>query len=294
MSQGRNPPPGRRLEQSLPKPQNPQCYLDKKEQQHHPPFPNPTSPDSTTGNKQTHSTKPEHHNPPVTEADVYNKNDFEEFAAEGQSIPPPTPQILPTAPNPSPIPPTSTMSNTATPKPTKFRQIDDFNGLPDRANRWMLSAKAYFYVNDDIYDSDKKKVFTALSRARLTKAQDPEAMGSDNVRAGKDSLSKKLCIPVELKIALLPDNNVPPELMDNVQYSSDIDQLKIERSNYVPDGKNLNISGVTDMEDDDDEHSSAEQEATIPLQTLEVVNASGSDIQENGLLAHALANVSKI
>ncbi|EGO20808.1 hypothetical protein SERLADRAFT_442169 [Serpula lacrymans var. lacrymans S7.9] len=81
--------------------------------------------------------------------------------------------------------------------------------------------------------------------------------------------------------------------MDNVQYSSDIDQLEIERSNYVPDGKNLNISGVTDMEDDEDEHSSAEQEATIPLQTLGVVNASGSDIQENGLLAHALANVSK-
>ncbi|EGO20845.1 hypothetical protein SERLADRAFT_442220 [Serpula lacrymans var. lacrymans S7.9] len=187
------------------------------------------------------------HDPPVTEADVYNKNDFEEFIAEGQPIPPPTSQILPTAPNTSPIPPTSTMSNTATPKPTKFRQIDDFNRMPDRANRWMLSAKAYFYINDAIYDSDKKKVFTALSRARLTvcfgrvyfncsdfirhfkekkgqknipsfnklldaagilgwryaftqayrRAQDLEAMGSDNVRAGKDSLSKKLCIPVE-------------------------------------------------------------------------------------------------
>ncbi|EGO04770.1 hypothetical protein SERLA73DRAFT_68435 [Serpula lacrymans var. lacrymans S7.3] len=103
------------------------------------------------------------HDPLVSEEDIYNKQDFEEFAAEGQPVPHPTPQILPPAPNPSPIPPTSIMSNTTASKPTKFGQIDDFDGMPDRANGWMLSAKAYFDINNAIYDSDKKKVFKALS-----------------------------------------------------------------------------------------------------------------------------------
>ncbi|EGO23319.1 hypothetical protein SERLADRAFT_440049 [Serpula lacrymans var. lacrymans S7.9] len=40
------------------------------------------------------------HDPPVTTENIYNKNTFEEYAAEGQPIPPPTPQILPTVPNP--------------------------------------------------------------------------------------------------------------------------------------------------------------------------------------------------
>ncbi|EGO28251.1 hypothetical protein SERLADRAFT_434135 [Serpula lacrymans var. lacrymans S7.9] len=106
------------------------------------------------------------HNPLVVEEVIYNKQDFEEFAAEGQPVPHPTPQILPPAPNPSPIPPTSTMSNATAPKPTKFGQIDDFNGMPDQANGWMLSAKAYFDVNDAIYNSDKKKVFKALSHMK--------------------------------------------------------------------------------------------------------------------------------
>ncbi|EGO01652.1 hypothetical protein SERLA73DRAFT_150796 [Serpula lacrymans var. lacrymans S7.3] len=58
------------------------------------------------------------------------------------------------------------MSNTTAPKPTKFGQIDNFDGMPDRANGWMLSAKAYFDVNDAIYDSDRKKVFEALSHMK--------------------------------------------------------------------------------------------------------------------------------
>ncbi|EGO30340.1 hypothetical protein SERLADRAFT_431869 [Serpula lacrymans var. lacrymans S7.9] len=106
------------------------------------------------------------HDPPVSEEDIYNEQDFEEFATEGQPVPHPTPQILPPAPNPSPIPPTSTMSNTTAPKPTKFGQIDNFDGMPDRANGWMLSAKAYFDVNDTIYNSNKKKAFKALSHMK--------------------------------------------------------------------------------------------------------------------------------
>ncbi|EGN99579.1 hypothetical protein SERLA73DRAFT_72389 [Serpula lacrymans var. lacrymans S7.3] len=38
--------------------------------------------------------------------------------------------------------------------------------MPDQANGWMLSAKAYFDVNDAIYESDKKKVFEALSHMK--------------------------------------------------------------------------------------------------------------------------------
>ncbi|EGO01445.1 hypothetical protein SERLA73DRAFT_70631 [Serpula lacrymans var. lacrymans S7.3] len=109
------------------------------------------------------------HNPPVTESDVYDKNNFEEFAAADQPIPPPTPQILPIlpiAPNSFPIPPTCTMSNATAAKPTKFGQIDDFDGMPDQANRWMLSAKAYFDINNAIYGLDKKKVFEALSHMK--------------------------------------------------------------------------------------------------------------------------------
>ncbi|EGN95349.1 hypothetical protein SERLA73DRAFT_76460 [Serpula lacrymans var. lacrymans S7.3] len=55
------------------------------------------------------------------------------------------------------------MSNAAASKPTKFGQIVSFDGMPDQANRWILSAKAYFDINDTIYDLDKKKVFEALS-----------------------------------------------------------------------------------------------------------------------------------
>ncbi|EGO03254.1 hypothetical protein SERLA73DRAFT_69157 [Serpula lacrymans var. lacrymans S7.3] len=106
------------------------------------------------------------HDPLVVIEDIYNKNNFVEYAAQGEPIPPPTPQILPTAPNPSPLPLTLTMSNTTASKPTKFGQIDNFDGMPDRANRWMLSAKAYFDVNNAIYDSDKKKVFEALSHMK--------------------------------------------------------------------------------------------------------------------------------
>ncbi|EGO04511.1 hypothetical protein SERLA73DRAFT_68196 [Serpula lacrymans var. lacrymans S7.3] len=58
------------------------------------------------------------------------------------------------------------MSNTAASKPTKFGQIDDFDGMPDQASGWMLSVKAYFDVNDAMYDSDKKKVFEALSHMK--------------------------------------------------------------------------------------------------------------------------------
>ncbi|EGN91523.1 hypothetical protein SERLA73DRAFT_157531 [Serpula lacrymans var. lacrymans S7.3] len=106
------------------------------------------------------------HDPLVTIEKLYNKNNFEEFTASGNPIPPPTPQILPITPNPSPLPPTHAMSNTTASKPTKFGQIDEFDGMPNRANRWMLSAKAYFDVNDAIYDSDKKKVFEALSHMK--------------------------------------------------------------------------------------------------------------------------------
>ncbi|EGO00150.1 hypothetical protein SERLA73DRAFT_152238 [Serpula lacrymans var. lacrymans S7.3] len=121
--------------------------------------------DSTPENKQADSTKPEHVGY-IVASDIYNKNKFEDFAAEGQPIPPPTPQILPTAPNSLPIPPTRTISNAAATKTTKFGQIDNSDGMPDQANEWMLSAKAYFDVNDTIYDSDRKKVFEALSHMK--------------------------------------------------------------------------------------------------------------------------------
>ncbi|EGO26992.1 hypothetical protein SERLADRAFT_436816 [Serpula lacrymans var. lacrymans S7.9] len=103
------------------------------------------------------------HDPPVTTENIYNEDDFEEYAAEGEPIHLPTPQILPTAPNPSPTPPTYTMSNATTPKPTMIGKIDDFDGTPDKAQRWISSTDLHFDINDTIYTSDKKKVYVALS-----------------------------------------------------------------------------------------------------------------------------------
>ncbi|EGO00452.1 hypothetical protein SERLA73DRAFT_73167 [Serpula lacrymans var. lacrymans S7.3] len=103
------------------------------------------------------------HNPPVTVENLYDENDFEESAAGGDPIPSPTPQILPAAPAPSHIPPPHTMSNAAAPKPTMIRKIDDFDGTPDKAQRWISSTDLHFDINDTIYNSDKKKVYVALS-----------------------------------------------------------------------------------------------------------------------------------
>ncbi|EGO01725.1 hypothetical protein SERLA73DRAFT_70893 [Serpula lacrymans var. lacrymans S7.3] len=102
------------------------------------------------------------HNPPVTTENIYNEDDFEEYAAEGEPIPSPTPQILPTAPNPSS---TYTMSNATTPKPTMIGKIDDFDGTPDKAQRWISSTDLHFDINDTIYTSDKKKVIMVYQKA---------------------------------------------------------------------------------------------------------------------------------
>ncbi|EGO30222.1 hypothetical protein SERLADRAFT_431700 [Serpula lacrymans var. lacrymans S7.9] len=107
------------------------------------------------------------HNPPVAVENLYNENNFEEFAANGDPIPPPTPQILPAAPAPSPIPPPRTMSNAAASKPTIIGKINDFDGTPDKAQRWISSTNLHFDINDTIYNSNKKK-----SEAKMTEYKD--------------------------------------------------------------------------------------------------------------------------
>ncbi|EGN95612.1 hypothetical protein SERLA73DRAFT_59923, partial [Serpula lacrymans var. lacrymans S7.3] len=42
-------------------------------------------------------------------------------------------------------------------------KIDDFDGTPDKAQRWISSTDLHFDINDTIYNSDKKKVYVALS-----------------------------------------------------------------------------------------------------------------------------------
>ncbi|EGO03877.1 hypothetical protein SERLA73DRAFT_175570 [Serpula lacrymans var. lacrymans S7.3] len=42
-------------------------------------------------------------------------------------------------------------------------KIDDFDGTPDKAQRWISSTDLHFDINDTIYTSDKKKVYVALS-----------------------------------------------------------------------------------------------------------------------------------
>ncbi|EGN93754.1 hypothetical protein SERLA73DRAFT_156290 [Serpula lacrymans var. lacrymans S7.3] len=55
------------------------------------------------------------------------------------------------------------MSNAAAPKPTMIGKIDDFDGTPDNAQRWILSTDLHFDINDTIYNSDKKKKVSACS-----------------------------------------------------------------------------------------------------------------------------------
>ncbi|EGN98416.1 hypothetical protein SERLA73DRAFT_183418, partial [Serpula lacrymans var. lacrymans S7.3] len=63
---------------------------------------------------------------------------------------------------------------------------DDFDGTPDKAQRWISSTDLHFDINDTIYTSDKKKVYVALSymkdgtaaswsEAKMTKYKDKNA-----------------------------------------------------------------------------------------------------------------------
>ncbi|EGO03809.1 hypothetical protein SERLA73DRAFT_175460, partial [Serpula lacrymans var. lacrymans S7.3] len=65
-------------------------------------------------------------------------------------------------------------------------KIDDFDGTPDKAQRWISSTDLHFDINDTIYTSDKKKVYVALSymkdgtaaswsEAKMTKYKDKNA-----------------------------------------------------------------------------------------------------------------------
>ncbi|KAG1774989.1 hypothetical protein EV702DRAFT_973824, partial [Suillus placidus] len=40
---------------------------------------------------------------------------------------------------------------------------NDFSGEPGDAQRWLYSLKAFYLLNNKIYDSDAKKVGTALA-----------------------------------------------------------------------------------------------------------------------------------
>ncbi|EGO18847.1 hypothetical protein SERLADRAFT_443815 [Serpula lacrymans var. lacrymans S7.9] len=108
------------------------------------------------------------HNPPVTVENLYDENDFEEFAASGDPIPPPTPQILPAAPAPSHIPPPHTMSNAAAPKPTMIGKIDDFDGTPDKAQRWILSTDLHFGKPPHNPNPDRSQEPDVLARSQET------------------------------------------------------------------------------------------------------------------------------
>ncbi|KAG1774941.1 hypothetical protein EV702DRAFT_1236872 [Suillus placidus] len=45
----------------------------------------------------------------------------------------------------------------------KAGMLNEFSGDPGDAQRWLYSLKAFYLLNDKIYDSDAKKVGTALA-----------------------------------------------------------------------------------------------------------------------------------
>ncbi|EGO01327.1 hypothetical protein SERLA73DRAFT_72271 [Serpula lacrymans var. lacrymans S7.3] len=138
------------------------------------------------------------HDPPVTVENLYDENDFEEFAADGNPIPPPTPQILPAAPAPS-HPPPHTMSNAAAPKPTMIGKINDFDGTPDKAQSYMKDsnaaswseAKMTKYKEKNAYSTwaDFMKTFTASFRTANVKGTASAALMKMKMEQGENAVA---------------------------------------------------------------------------------------------------------
>ncbi|KAF8809982.1 hypothetical protein BYT27DRAFT_7209905 [Phlegmacium glaucopus] len=96
------------------------------------------------------------------------------------------------------------------------------------------------------------------------------------------------------RLATLPEDGVPYELMATAKHSTDVDMLYTEQDGYVPVE---DIEEVDDTQDIDKvsegEHGDLElptEAGVLPLAHLGVVNVDGVEVTDSELLAHALAN----
>ncbi|KAF8814030.1 hypothetical protein BYT27DRAFT_7250440 [Phlegmacium glaucopus] len=96
------------------------------------------------------------------------------------------------------------------------------------------------------------------------------------------------------RLATLPEDGVPYELMATAKHSTDVDMLYTEQDRYVPVE---DIEEVDDTQDIDEvsegEHRDPElptEAGVLPLAHLGVVDVDGVEVTDSELLAHALVN----
>ncbi|KAF8812817.1 hypothetical protein BYT27DRAFT_7272529 [Phlegmacium glaucopus] len=97
------------------------------------------------------------------------------------------------------------------------------------------------------------------------------------------------------RLAQLPEDDVPYELLVTAKHSMDVNMLYAEQEGYVP------VQDASDEEDedahsesDDDDMGIPTEPAVLPLSHLGVVDIDGTDVSESELMAHALANCCQV
>ncbi|KAF8816193.1 hypothetical protein BYT27DRAFT_7248501 [Phlegmacium glaucopus] len=96
------------------------------------------------------------------------------------------------------------------------------------------------------------------------------------------------------RLAALPEDGVPYELMATAKHSTDVDMLYTEEDSYVPLQDVEDVEDMRDVEEaSDNEHGDLElptEPGVLPLAHLGVVDVDGVEVTDSELLAHALAN----
>ncbi|KAF8806022.1 hypothetical protein BYT27DRAFT_7257442 [Phlegmacium glaucopus] len=103
------------------------------------------------------------------------------------------------------------------------------------------------------------------------------------------------------RLASLPEDGIPIELMATAKHSTDVNMLYEEHNGYVPtqevgDGEQDNAMNCSIQEqamDIDEDLELNVEPAVLPLAHLGIVDVDGVDVTELELMAHALANCRK-
>ncbi|KAF8811231.1 hypothetical protein BYT27DRAFT_7208658 [Phlegmacium glaucopus] len=102
-----------------------------------------------------------------------------------------------------------------------------------------------------------------------------------------------------LRLAELPEDGVPHELLATAKHSTDISMLYAEQDGYVPPQGDEAVDNDQElsmrltykpMVGMDDPHNPDEEPDVVPLAHLGVVDVDGVEVTESKLMAHALAN----
>ncbi|KAF8804157.1 hypothetical protein BYT27DRAFT_7302151 [Phlegmacium glaucopus] len=99
------------------------------------------------------------------------------------------------------------------------------------------------------------------------------------------------------RLAQLPEDDIPYELLATTKFSTDVNTLYAEQEGYVPSQEVIdedNEEESASMEDTDvDDDETVMEPGVVPLAHLGVVDVDGVEVTESELMAHALANCSQ-